>query len=175
MNFAEFDLEIVRIFNTEFSIYLAYFTIFLIYSVYIYLIFVAYNLFKTKKHKKLFHLFLVAVIGYIFVVSLKYLVGRPRPYEVDPLINVVFKKTDPSFPSSHAFIAYLSFFFIPENLPKWLKYLLAIYLLVLIPISSLYSGIHYPSDLVVGALVGLIMPRILTEKISTKILERIFK
>jgi undecaprenyl-diphosphatase len=175
MNFAELDLEIVKLFNSNFFIFLAYLSIFIIYSVYIYLIYVAYDLFKSKKYKKLFHLFVVAVVGYLFVVSLKYLVGRERPYEVDPEINVVFKKTDPSFPSSHAFIAYLSFYFIPENFPNWLKKLSMIYLLILIPLSSLYSGVHFPSDLIVGALLGLIFPKILTEKTSSKILERIFK
>jgi membrane-associated phospholipid phosphatase len=50
-----------------------------------------------------------------------------------------------------------------------------IYLLILIPLSSLYSGVHFPSDLIVGALLGLIFPKILTEKTSSKILERIFK
>jgi undecaprenyl-diphosphatase len=175
MSFAELDLEIVKFFNSNFSIHLAYLSIFTIYSVYIYLIYVAYDLFKSKKHKKLFHLFVVSVVGYLFVVSLKYLVGRERPYEVDPTINVVFKKTDPSFPSSHAFIAYLSFYFIPESFPNWLKKLSIIYLLILIPLSSLYSGVHFPSDLIVGAFLGLIFPRILTEKISSKILERIFR
>ncbi len=175
MNFAELDLEIVKFFNSNFSIFLAYLSIFIIYSVYIYLICVAYDLFKSKKHKKLFHLFVVAVVGYIFVVSLKYLIGRERPYEVDPTINFVFKKADPSFPSSHAFIAYLSFFFIPENFPDWLKKISMVYLLILIPLSSLYSGVHFPSDLIAGALLGLIFPRILTEKTSSKILERVFK
>lgn len=175
MSFTDIDLEVVRFFNVYFSIYLAYFSIFIIYSVYIYLISISYILFKIKRHNKLFHLFTVAAIGYILILSLKYLVGRPRPYEADPSINVVFKKTDPSFPSSHAFISYLSFFFIPESLPKWLKHILIIYLLVLIPISSLYSGVHYPSDLIVGALIGLILPGVLTEKISTRILEKIFR
>ncbi|MEM5883091.1 MAG: phosphatase PAP2 family protein [Candidatus Aenigmatarchaeota archaeon] len=176
MNLSELDLEIVKFLNSNFfSVYLVYLAIFIIYSVYVYLIYVAFDLFRTKKHKKLFHLFVVAVIGYIFVVSLKYLVGRERPYDASQEINVVFKKADPSFPSSHAFIAYLSFFFIPESFPSWLKKLSTIYLLVLIPLSSIYSGVHYPSDVIVGSLIGLIFPRVLTEKTSSKILEKIFK
>ncbi|MEM5844327.1 MAG: phosphatase PAP2 family protein [Candidatus Aenigmatarchaeota archaeon] len=176
MNLAEVDLEVVKFLNVNFfSVHLAYFAIFLIYSVYIYLIYVAYDLFRNRQHKKLFHLFVVAVIGYIFVVSLKYLVGRERPYDADQEINVVFKKADPSFPSSHAFISYLSFFFIPENSPSWLKKFLSIYLLFLIPLSSIYSGVHYPSDVIVGALLGLVFPKALPERASSKILGKIFK
>ena len=176
MNLNEVDLEIVKFLNVNFySVYLVYLAIFVIYSVYVYLIYLAFDLFRNKKHKKLFHLFVVAVIGYIFVASLKYLVGRERPYDVSQEINVVFKKADPSFPSSHAFIAYLSFFFVPESFPAWLKKLSAVYLLFLIPFFSVYSGVHYPSDVIVGALIGLIFPRVLTEKTSSKILEKIFK
>ena len=143
MNLLDIDLAIVKAINQPFSVELNYFFIFIIYSVYGFLIFLAYYFFKTKQNNKLFHLFSASIIGYIIVASLKILfastdmgsllLGRPgnlRPYDVDPAINVVFKKTDAAFPSSHAFIAFCAFYFIPDKFSKF-KYLLAVYLLIL--------------------------------------------
>jgi len=175
MNLNDLDLAVVRYVNAPFSPELAYLAIGIIYSVYAYLIILAYFFFRKRRSKRLFHLFVTAVIGYIFVASLKFIISRPRPYEAHQEIRTVFTKVDPSFPSSHAFIAYLSFCFIPKEVKGRLKHLLILYLLVLIPLSLLYVGVHYPSDVIVGALIGLIIPRLISEKLSASLLQKVFK
>ncbi|MDI6798442.1 MAG: phosphatase PAP2 family protein [Candidatus Aenigmarchaeota archaeon] len=172
------DLTVVKLLNQQFLAPLNYLLIFVIYSVYGFLIFLVYFFFKTKKSNKLSHLFFTSVLGYVLVVSLKFLfartdlgllLGRPgnlRPYDVDPTINVIFKKTDPAFPSSHAFIAFLSFYFLPKKFR--FKCLFAAYLLFLIPLASMCTGVHYPSDVIAGAVLGIIIPRIISEKITSR-------
>lgn len=100
----------------------------------------------------------------LLIFSLKYSIARARPYDVYPDIKKVgqFEKTTPSFPSSHAFISFLCLHFISKK-SKWLKYFSIIYLII-IPFGSMYMGVHYPSDVLAGALLGWFLPIILSKK-----------
>lgn len=110
------------------------------------------------------------MIGTLLVSSLKYFIARDRPYRTYPDVKKVrqFVKTDPSFPSFHTFISFLTIRFIPKK-PKWPKYFSTVYLLILIPFWAMYMGLHYPSDVVVGALIGLLLPIVISEKIAYKL------
>ena len=96
------------------------------------------------------------VIGALITnVALKNIVARIRPYEVvDGLKLLIEPQSDFSFPSGHtcasigAAVAMYSFL---EK--KWGVLLLA--LAVLISISRLYVGVHYPIDVIGGAIAGI--------------------
>jgi undecaprenyl-diphosphatase len=103
------------------------------------------------------------------VLGIKYYVDRPRPYENHPELAKIFEKVDPSFPSAHTFLSFLVLYFIPKQLPKWTKYTFILYLTVLIPIGVLYAGVHYPSDVLFGAIIGLLFPKIVSENLAKKI------
>ncbi len=92
-------------------------------------------------------------------IVLKNLIERQRPPEIGRLVFAEFY----SFPSGHAmsaitfygFIVYLSFILIKK---AWLKYgiiLLCMFITVLIGISRIYLGVHYPSDILAGYIAGL--------------------
>jgi undecaprenyl-diphosphatase len=115
------------------------------------------------------------MVGYLIVISLKMLISRPRPYESYQDILEIFGKADPSFPSAHAFISFLSFYFLPTSFPKWAKTISALYLLIFIPIGSMYIGVHYPTDLIFGALLGVLVPFALQDKITNRLYKKIFK
>jgi len=117
---------------------------------------------------------LSALIGIILVNVLKYSIDRPRPYETYPEINKILTRADASFPSSHVFISFLCFSFLPSKF-KLFKKLSMIYLLLLIPIGCMYTGVHYPSDILVGAIIGLAIPKIISEEIITKLTKKFFK
>jgi len=166
----DIDLAILQIFNQPFLPYLNFIFILLLSSVYIFVIFLAYTFFRNKEKAKLYHLVFLAIAGYIIVAVLKILVARERPYTTFPdLISMISTKTDLSFPSAHTFMAFLCLHFLPKNFPKWLLIISVIYLVVLIPVGILYIGLHFPSDVLAGAIIGLVIPVLFKEKITNKI------
>lgn len=88
---------------------------------------------------------------------LKNLVDRIRPYEViDGLTRLVPAEKSFSFPSGHAGHAFAAAVVIYVMLPK--KYgIPALILAVLIAFSRLYVGVHYPTDVLAGSLVGTVI------------------
>lgn len=93
----------------------------------------------------------------ILNLILKNLVARIRPYEViDGLTRLVPAERSFSFPSGHAGHAFAAAVVLYCMLPK--KYgIPALVLATLISFSRLYVGVHYPTDVLAGALVGTIV------------------
>lgn len=104
-------------------------------------------------------------------IILKNLIGRTRPYEVvNGLILLVEKQHDFSFPSGHACASFAAASALYRFLPgKW--GVPWIVLAVLIAVSRLYVGVHYPTDVLAGAAVG-IFSAWLIEKVSHMIMKR---
>lgn len=175
MNFQELDLQILKFFNQPFFPALNLAFAIIIFSIYAYIGFLLFFFYRKKDVRKAVHLIVSLLIGMVFVNSLKYIIGRERPYVAHEDINYFFTKADPSFPSNHAFVALFCLFFLPKNFPTWIKILIIFYLVILIPIGSLYIGVHYPSDVIVGGLLGLLFPRAVNEEFSIKIFKKIFK
>lgn len=103
-------------------------------------------------------------------VILKNLVGRVRPYvAIEGLLPIARLPADASFPSGHAgacfavagVLFWLAFY--PGKYPGGQKPgralkaagLIAMVLACLIGFSRLYVGVHYPTDVLAGAAVGL--------------------
>lgn len=78
-------------------------------------------------------------------IFLKHFFARPRPLGA--------ALTDYSFPSGHATFAWSLAIILAAKEPraKYLFYLLAL----LISLSRVYLGMHYPADVVAGSLVGV--------------------
>lgn len=91
-------------------------------------------------------------------VALKNLVARTRPYEViDGLALLVGKQSDFSFPSGHScasFAAAMAYYKMSSQQSK--KYgVAALVLAGFIAFSRLYVGVHYPTDVIAGIVIGL--------------------
>lgn len=88
-------------------------------------------------------------------VVLKHLVARPRPWlDVAGLIPLVAEPDPNSFPSGHTCAAFAAGMVWFKTLPwKWGR-VLAVVLAVCMGLSRLYVGVHYPTDVIAGALVG---------------------
>ena len=88
-------------------------------------------------------------------VVLKHLVGRPRPYTaVEGLVPLLLSGDPNSFPSGHtcaAFAAGLAW--AGTCSARWAR-VAAVVSAVCMGLSRLYVGVHYPSDVLAGALIG---------------------
>lgn len=87
-------------------------------------------------------------------ILLKPLVSRTRPYLVDPsLISLIGEQSDKSFPSGHTAASFAFAVAFAMMAPK--KYSIPVLVLAtLIALSRLYLGVHYPTDILGGMVIG---------------------
>ncbi len=87
-------------------------------------------------------------------VIVKPIVARPRPYDVTTALTpLVEHLSDYSFPSGHTACAFACAVVLFRLLPKKFG-IPALVLAFLVAISRLYVGVHYPTDVICGALFG---------------------
>jgi undecaprenyl-diphosphatase len=100
---------------------------------------------------KMMTLGLVALVAYF---SLKKLTQRLRPYEAYPNILITEPALDQfSFPSGHTLHAACFSTILISFEPIWSWLLIPF--TALIALSRLVLGLHYPSDVFIGALIGV--------------------
>ncbi len=87
-------------------------------------------------------------------LGLKYTVKRKRPYETYPDVENQGVENDPSFPSGHTSAAFSLATTLSLNFPKWYVVAPAYAWASSVAYSRVDLGLHYPSDILVGALVG---------------------
>jgi membrane-associated phospholipid phosphatase len=87
--------------------------------------------------------------------ALKYTVRRERPFERYPSVVKLSSGGGYSFPSGHTSSAFAMATSISMSYPKW--YIIApCYLWAgTVGVSRIVLGVHYPSDVLAGALVGM--------------------
>jgi len=88
---------------------------------------------------------------------LKLLFDQPRPYQIDSRIKPLAELETGGFPSGHTQNTTV----IWPSLALWLQrnwlWWVAALLLVLVPLSRLYLGVHFPLDLLGGFVLGLVL------------------
>ena len=87
-------------------------------------------------------------------VTIKPLVERARPWLVWPITPLVEEKDPNSFPSGHTCAAFAAGLSWARALPQKGERIFVVVLAVLMGLSRLYVGVHYPTDVLVGALIG---------------------
>lgn len=87
-------------------------------------------------------------------ITIKPLVERPRPWLGWPILPLVTEKDPNSFPSGHTCAAFAAGLSWARALPwRWGR-IAAPVLAALMGLSRLYVGVHYPTDVLAGAVIG---------------------
>jgi membrane-associated phospholipid phosphatase len=95
----------------------------------------------------------LAVTGGISL-ALKYAVDRERPFVTYPDIVQKSKAGSPSFPSGHTSSAFATATSLSLAYPKWYIISPSYAWAGTVGYSRMHLGVHYPSDVLAGALIG---------------------
>jgi membrane-associated phospholipid phosphatase len=80
-----------------------------------------------------------------------------RPYWYSPSVRGMAVETSFGVPSNHAQSAMAIWGIMAAYLRKWWGWLVAVLLILLIGLSRLYLGVHFPHDVVLGWLIGALI------------------
>jgi undecaprenyl-diphosphatase len=100
---------------------------------------------------------LVAVVAFAadaVSFGIKDLVHRTRPADAHPQIHPLYVVHSSSFPAGHAATAFAGALLLSYIAPRAAP--LLVLLAIAIGYSRVYVGVHYPGDVVAGALVGVL-------------------
>lgn len=131
---------------------------FLSYSGEVMIVWLVITFFLLYRSKKLDQLkFIIPAYLITFIISqliLKNIIQRPRPFLADDAITtIVMQPLSYSMPSSHSASSFVAATLLSYYFPK---YRIPFFILAFsIAFSRVYIGVHYPSDIFVGALLGI--------------------
>lgn len=115
-------------------------------------------LFLIANFRKYLKMVIQAIIASVLarfavVTFIRWLLPRPRPF-INNSVNLLFENNGSSFPSGHAaFFFALSFIVYLYNKKIGALFFLAT---ILICLARVFAGIHWPSDILAGAIIGLL-------------------
>lgn len=109
-----------------------------------------------KKYRKTGTAMAVALmIGYVATnLILKNVVMRVRPYDAIAAITPLLREGSWSFPSGHATCSIAAGYVMYQRLPRYMG-IPALILAIVICLSRMYVGVHYPTDVICGVMIGL--------------------
>ncbi len=132
---------------------------------YHYIILVAFfiALLILRKWRVSFELLVISLISFGALTALKHFFAIERPYIHDALIIAYAQEGSYALPSGHALMSIVIFGWTMLRHPKSrLVVWGSIALIILIGISRVYLGVHYPTQVVAGWLFGILFLYIFT-------------
>lgn len=129
------------------------------------IIYLLINRRKILAYTAVTHAFLSFVIARLIITELiRFIWHRPRPFLAQEVTELFNKGNEASFPSGHAaamFAIAAAIYFYNKSLGMWL-FVAAI----VTTVSRVISGVHYPSDILAGAVVGVLVAWLFMKRID---------
>lgn len=94
------------------------------------------------------------VVSTIVMVGMKWGIGRERPFITYPDLENLVPAGSPAFPSGHTSMAFSTATSLTLAYPKWYVYVPAFLWAGSVGYSRMHLGVHYPSDVFAGAILG---------------------
>ena len=90
----------------------------------------------------------------LITTGMKYGFNRPRPFVTYPFIIKKSEAGSPSFPSGHTSSAFATATSLSLAYPKWYVIVPSFLWAGAVGYSRMELGVHYPSDVIAGAIIG---------------------
>ena len=118
---------------------------------------IALILFLKRKYRKigLFSIISLIICALLVNVILKPLIHRPRPFsELTDITLLIKAPKDYSFPSGHTAASFVMVYIFFRHIKKY--FIPVLITGILIAFSRMYLTVHFPSDILVGLIIGLL-------------------
>ncbi len=125
---------------------------------------------KIKKETVLHALF-ACLVAYLITEFIKYLFPTLRPFQVSNMIPLTATiPGDGAFPSTHTAVGFaLAVTILRHDRKVGILYLI---MAGLVGIARILAHVHYPIDIIAGALIGTIISRLTSSKHFDRLLNR---
>lgn len=123
--------------------------------VYLMVVILFFFLLKSMKNWKMVSIALISALIARFVItgSIRLFRPRPRPFINSDINLLISKVNEQSFPSGHASFAFGVATVVYLYNKKW--GILFFVLATLVSIARVFAGVHWPSDIIAGAIIGI--------------------
>ena len=95
-----------------------------------------------------------SAVNALVTMLIKKVVKRPRPFLANVKIRAVYQASHYSFPSGHTSTSFTTATALSQAYPKWYVIVPSYLWAGSVSFSRLYLGVHYPTDVAAGALLG---------------------
>jgi undecaprenyl-diphosphatase len=124
-------------------------------------------LFSKKKEVRILGITLLAAmtVSYNITATIKILIARPRPFiGLGNVIVLGLADKGYSFPSGHSVTAFATAVILASH---FRRHVLFYSLAAIMAFSRVYVGAHYPSDVITGSIIGILIGLVLVKVLSS--------